>query len=99
MSSPDTSRNASLKAAVADLNSSGNSSHAASLVGVWEVCLGGCGFNMNAEESEMACRVSKLMFSDPSSVRLVFLSATSRLSSPALMEEMRLLAREELPRR
>lgn len=63
---------------------------------VWEVCYGGCGFNMTEGERQKSYEVSKLLFCDPSSVRMMIAKASQNIPDQILRDELRKLSKSSL---
>jgi hypothetical protein len=78
------------------LQSRGDASSAELITAVWEVCFGGCGFNMTDPEISRSYEVSKLLFCDPSSVRMMIAKVSQRISDPILRDELRKLSKSPL---
>jgi hypothetical protein len=80
---------ATLAVARRHLLSKGDTDSAATVVAIWDVCFGGCDFDLNAQESALACDVAKFLFSSPSSVEILLRSATRKISDPTIRDEVR----------
>lgn len=63
---------------------------------VWEVCYGGCGFNMTEEEHSRSCEVAKLLFCDPSSARMMIVQASRRVPDQTLRDELKRISKSPL---
>lgn len=88
------SREASiLSSARVSLKESGELDYADLITAVWEVCFGGCGFNLTPEEESRSCEVSKLLFCSPSSVSMMVVQSSQRISDPVLRTEVRALSK------
>jgi hypothetical protein len=87
-----------LASARRNLQDSGKNAYAELVTAVWEVCYGGCGFNMTDGERAMSCEVSKLLFCDPSYVRMMIAQASRNVSDQTLRDELRKLSKSSLGR-
>ncbi len=77
---------------------SGEVAYAELITAVWEVCFGGCGFNMTSGERSRSCEVAKLLFFDPSSVKMMIAQASQKISDQVLRDELRKLSKSPLGR-
>ncbi len=84
---------AMLAAARKDLQKKGHVEEASAITAVWDVCFGGCGFDLDARESTLACEVAKFLFSSPPSVEIIIKSAASKITDPLIREEVRKISK------
>lgn len=87
-----------LASARKNLQDSGENAHAELVTAVWEVCYGGCGFNMTDGERAWSYEVSKLLFCDLSSVRMMIAQASRNVSDQTLRAKLRKLSKSSLGR-
>lgn len=89
MDTVDPSAEGILRAAREELIRAGEADHAAVVTAVWEVCFGGCGFNLDKEELENSCNVARLLFCAPGAVSMMLRQAAGRVEDAILRGEIR----------
>jgi hypothetical protein len=82
-----------LESARLDLLESGRRESADYLTAVWEVCFGGCPFEMCASEKTASEYVSKLLFSSRPSVSMLIKGVSRQIKDPILREEVRKISK------
>lgn len=78
-----------LQKSLDELRGAGLSSEAETLVGIWDTCFGGCGFNLSKSEAVEAEQISKFLFFSPDVLQLLLRQVAGKLRDPILRDELR----------
>lgn len=81
-----------LRKSLDELRGAGLRNEAETLVGIWDTCLGGCGFNLSKSEAVEAEQISKFLFFSPDVLQPLLKQVVGKLRDPILRDELRKVA-------